>query len=55
VRQRVVPKVDQLELGVAASGGDVEYPGGDLFAVSVRAGAAEDDADPGHVLLLCVG
>ena len=51
VRQRVVAQVDQLELRVAAARGDVEHPLRDLLAVPVGAGAAEDDADPGHIHL----
>src|ERR1700677_3010214 len=41
-------QVDELELGVAAARGDVVDPPGHLLAVAVGAGAAEDDADPGH-------
>jgi hypothetical protein len=48
VRQRVVAQVDELELGVAAARGVVVDPPGHLLAVAVGAGAAEDDADPGH-------
>ena len=53
VRQRVVAQVDELELGVAAARGDVVDPRGDLLAVAVGTGAAEDDADPGHESSSC--
>ena len=54
VRQVVVGDVDELVLGVAALLGDVEHPAGDGFAVAARAGAADDDRDLGHAVLLGV-
>jgi hypothetical protein len=52
VRQRKVGQVDQFEVRVLASGGDVHDPARDLLSVAARAGAAENDADPCHLLLL---
>jgi hypothetical protein len=48
VREVEVQEVDELVLGVGALLGDVENPLGDGFAVTARAGAAEDDRDLGH-------
>src|SRR5262245_45635892 len=50
VREWIVEQVDEFELSVGALRSDVEDPPGDLLAVPVRAGAAEDDADLGHGL-----
>src|SRR6202044_2358358 len=53
VRQRVVAEVDELELGVASKRRVVVHPPGDLLAVAIGAGAAEDDADPDHETASC--
>ena len=47
-------QVDEFEVGVKPLGGNVVHPSGDLLAVAVGAGAADDDADPGHLMLLVV-
>lgn len=46
--QWVVAQVEQLELGVDAARCHVVDPSGDLLAVAVGAGAAENGSDPDH-------
>jgi hypothetical protein len=48
----VVAQVEEFEVGVVATRRDLQYPVGDLLAVAVGAGAAQDDPDPGHGSLL---
>src|SRR5690606_3237377 len=48
VRQVESAKVDQLVLGVAPLSGSLEHPVGDLLAVAVGTGAAEDNSDTWH-------
>src|SRR6266567_1355668 len=51
VRERVVAQVEEFEVGVAATRGSLQYPVGDLLAVAVGAGAAQDDPDSAHCAL----
>jgi hypothetical protein len=46
-------RVDQFEFGIDASGGEVEYPIGDLFAVSVGLSPSKGDARS-HLLLISI-
>jgi hypothetical protein len=52
VRKREVGEVDELVLGVGALGGVLEHPLRDCFSVAARPGAAENDGDLGHGVLL---
>src|SRR5207249_11584546 len=52
VRERVVAQVEEFEVGVAAARGNLQHPVGDLLAVAVGAGAAQDDPDSAHGALL---
>ena len=48
-------QIEEFEVGVAAARGSRQHPVGDLLAVAVGAGAAQDDPDSGHGSLLnCV-
>src|SRR5712691_12055402 len=53
VRERVVAQVEEFEVGVAATRRSLQHPVGDLLAVAVGAGAAQDDPDPAHGALPC--
>jgi hypothetical protein len=55
VWERVVEKVDELELGIRAAPSVVHHPAGDLLASSTRAGASEDHGDAGHIKSSCQG
>src|SRR5438876_11479516 len=52
VRERVVAQVEEFEVGVVAARGSLQHPAGDLLAVAVGAGAAQDDPDSAHGTLL---
>ena len=52
VRERVVAQVEELEAGVVATRRNLQHPVGDLLAVAVGAGAAQDDPDSVHGSLL---
>ncbi len=55
VWERVVDKVDELELGIRPVPSLVHHPAGDLLASPARAGASEDHSDAGHVSSSCQG
>jgi hypothetical protein len=52
VRERVIAEVEEFEVGVVATRRNLQHPVGDLLAVAVGAGAAQDDPDSVHDALL---